>query len=413
VKQDFELTYAKTLDDLAEIADLMSKVYVRGSYFDLYRTRMDYQTKDPYYKPEHSRIVRVDGRIVSHVSIVEKRMRIGRAVVKVAGIGDVYTLPDHRKKNFSRLLMQDAIKYMKAHRYPLTMLYGIPNFYHKFGYIEAIVEYATFVPTTATVDVKPVLNVRPYEPSDAPRANELYNATYANKTCAMVREPAHWYKMGDPKTAVVVTDNTGETCGYALFKQPYGAPFYVIEVAAPSPDIEQIIMATFVQKARESVIPEIEFRVAPDHPFWGYLQNFGPRNISRVYKEGQGQGMLGITDLLELFENLCPEFDERIARSRFFADTTGFNIATDIGEIPLHVEQGKVRVEEHKEDRLPTLHVPQNWLVRSVIGYWDVARLDCRLRAQGQSRGIPETLEPLLEVLFPPDFPYTCEADYF
>jgi predicted acetyltransferase len=411
--QAFELTFAKTMDDLKEIADLMSKVYVRGSYFDLYRTRMDYQTKDPYYKPEHSRIIRVAGRVVSHVSIIEKYMKIGRAVVKVAGIGDVYTHPEHRKKNFSRILMEDAINYMKQNQYPLTMLYGIPNFYHKFGYIEAIVEYATFVRTATALDVKPTLPVRPYEPPDAPRLNDLYNATYANKTCAMVREPAHWYKMGDPKTAFVVTDRAGEISGYALFKQPYGAPFYVTEVAAPMPEIEQTILATFVQKARDAVIPEIEFRLAPDHPLWGYLQDFGARNISHVYKEGEGQGMLGITDLLPLFENLRPELEERIAHSRFFTETGGFNIVTDIGEISLHFAEGKVNVREGKQERVPTLNAPQNWLVRSVIGYWDVARLDCRLRTQGKNAGIPEALKPILEVLLPLDFPYTCEADYF
>jgi predicted acetyltransferase len=401
------------MDDLKEIADLMSKIYVRGSYFDLYRTRMDYQTKDPHYKPEHSRIIRVAGRIVSHVSIIEKYIRIGRSIVKVAGIGDVYTHPEHRKKNFSRMLMHDAIEYMKQHQYPLSMLYGIPNFYHKFGYIEAIIEYSTWVRTANAPAVKSTLNIRPYEPDDAAQLNELYNSAYANKTGSMVRQPAHWYKMGRPKTTLVVSDEGGKIQGYAIFAQPYGAPFYVQEVAAPTSEVKETIMAAFVQKAREAVISEIEFRLAPDHSFWGYLQDFGARNITRVYKEGEGQGMLCIVDVLLLFQNIREELQERIARSKFIGDTTGFNISTDIGEIHIGIEQGKVSIQSGTNERLPTLNVSQNILVRSVIGYWDISRLDSRLRALDGYASVAGELKPLLEILFPPDFPYTCESDYF
>jgi hypothetical protein len=187
----------------------------------------------------------------------------------------------------------------------------------------------------------------------------------------------------------------------------------VSEVGGAEVDVQQTIMAEFVKKAHESAIAEIEFRLAPDHSFWGYLQDFGAVNRAQVFKEGEGQGMLCIVDLLLLFQNLREELEERVGKSRFCGESVGLNIASDIGEINIGIEGGKIQVGEGVDKNVRTINVPQNLLVRSMIGYWDVYRLKRRLSTQKKYGEIPGELLPLLKVLFPANYPYTCESDYF
>jgi len=404
-----ELTYAKTMEDLKEIADKMGKVFSRGSYFTFYKTRMDYQTLDPYFKPEHSRIIKENGEIVSHVSIIEKYVRIEKSVVKMAGIGDVYTLPDYRGKNYSRILMDDAIKYMEENDYPISMLYGIPNYYHKFGYIEVVTNYASFIPTKNTKDVMPTLKIRPYKNSDLEKINELYNEEYKRKTGSIKRVTKSWYKIANPQNTIVVVDNSDTPLGYMTMNTPYGGYTYYPEVVAPNQEIKDTLMAEAVRMASEQVNPEIEFRIAPDNSFYEYLQNFGPKNTSKKFKEGEGQGMLKIVNTVRLFEEIKGELQERINNSKIFNYSGILNLLTDAGDVSFIFENGKLKIKNYKKNNGVSIQTKQNYLVRSVVGFWNVESF---LLRSGIDELDKQEIE-ILNVLFPMDYFFTCEGDYF
>lgn len=405
-----ELTYAKDRADLEEIADLMSKVFVRGSYFDFYRTRMDYQTRDPYYRPEHSRLIKVDGRIVSHASIVEKRMRIGRGVVKVAGIGDVFTHPEHRGQSYSRLIMEDAIKYMREHDYPLSMLYGIPDYYHKFGYIEAMGTCSVFLQVKCLEGLEGKGVLRPGEEKDVPRLNALYNKAYGRKTGAAERVEAHWYKVLGPRSLTVLEDDSGRVAGYAVTPAKRSGELYLSEAVAPDLDAARSLLGHFGRLARERYLSELELRMAPDHFLAQYAQLIGCRLVTRFFGEGEGQAMLRTIDLFQLLEAIREELEQRLAVSAFQNATTGFNLVTDeAGEAGLELEGGKIRLSPQVHAGRPTLELPQNLLTRTLVGYWSVGQL----RMRHPRPAIPRELETLLDALFPPQLPLMCEADYF
>ena len=292
-----EFTYPKTQKDLEEIADLMGKIFRRKNWFEFYKIRMDYQTKAPYFKPEHSRIARENGRLMGHTSIIEKYIRIEDSVVKVGGIGDVYTHPDARGKHVAAHLMNDALDYMRKNQYPLTMLYGIPNFYHKFGYIEAKAEYKNFIPLKHVAQVSFSASLRPSRESDVPELNRLYNETYKSKTGYMRRVPASWYNIAIPEELFVFPDSSDKPAGYVVYRIAAGTGGYVAEAVAPTEEIRRAILAFYISKAREIYLAELEFRMTPDDPFARFLQDFGSRVVMRFFAEGEGNAMMGLLDL--------------------------------------------------------------------------------------------------------------------
>ncbi|GAB4318911.1 MAG: hypothetical protein Kow0059_12710 [Candidatus Sumerlaeia bacterium] len=409
-----ELTWAKTPEDLEQIADLMAKVFVRFSYFDFYALRMAYQTKDPWYKPEYSRIVKDGGRIVAHVSIVEKRMRIGRSVIRVAGIGDVCTHPDHRMHSYSRLLMEDAIRYMRASGFPLTMLYGIPNYYHKFGYIEAMSAYQIFTGVKVLETLESPCSLRPAEPADTPRLNKLYNEVYARLTGAMVREDAHWYKVFDLKrsAATVAVGPDGRIEGYALSTPPRNPEQYVHELAAESPEAARALLAHFGREARGRLAPEVEFRLSPEHPAAQCLETLGGRFVRRVYAEGEGQAMLGLIDLPLALTSLRDELEARLAASPLAGSRAALALETDsAGAASLAWDGSSLAVTAGTEDSIPVFRLPQTLLTRSLIGHWALDHL--RWRSPDVAARFPSDAEAFFRALFPQRSPYTSEADYF
>ncbi len=51
---------------------------------------------DPVYRPEQRLLVKVDGRIVSHVHLTERQLRFGSVSVPINGVMWVGTLPEFR-----------------------------------------------------------------------------------------------------------------------------------------------------------------------------------------------------------------------------------------------------------------------------------------------------------------------------
>src|SRR5215211_4927437 len=91
-------------------------------------------------------LLQLDGRQASRVVIVPMLMRIGAAVVRMDGIGGVGTEEEFRNQGYSRRLMETAVQQMQQGDAVLSTLFGIQDFYQKFGYETTGPEYSVIVP---------------------------------------------------------------------------------------------------------------------------------------------------------------------------------------------------------------------------------------------------------------------------
>ena len=407
-----EYTCAKTKKDLEEIADMMGRVFRRLSWFEFYKNRMDYQTKAPYYKPEHSRIAREDGRLMGHVSIVEKYIRIGESVVRMAGIGDVFTHPDARGKHVSSHLMNDSVEYMRREAFPLSMLYGIPNFYHKFGYIEAMGDPKIFLPVKNAAPIMSDMVARACAARDVPDLNRLYNQAYSSKTGSIRRIPESWYNIADPKTLFVFPDRKDKPAGYCIYKTIWGGGGYISEVVAPMEEVRIAALAFAVQKAREAFQAEVEFHLAVNDPFVLFLKDFAPRHVVKYNVEGEGGPMFRLINLPMFLKNIKATLQQRLECSSFAGKSGGIGIITDdAGNASIIFDKGRITIQARVAKNMPIVRTPQNLLVRSLVGYWDSTRLAARVQAAGGD--FHAHAAPVIKALFPETNPYTLEADYF
>ena len=98
-------------EEMPEVLDMVPRVMgaTREYFAAAYRN-------DPWGRPEHSRIVLVDGRIVSHIRLYDRWQRVGSVPVHVGCVGDVCTLPEYRKQGYCRMLLEDALGDRKSTR---------------------------------------------------------------------------------------------------------------------------------------------------------------------------------------------------------------------------------------------------------------------------------------------------------
>jgi len=84
---------------------------------------------------ENLRIIKVNGKVISHVGIFPAQVAIGDVTIKVGGIGGVATHPDYRQRGYAGLLLKDCIRRMEEKGFDLSILWtGINDYYRRFGW---------------------------------------------------------------------------------------------------------------------------------------------------------------------------------------------------------------------------------------------------------------------------------------
>ncbi len=138
--------------EFGEILDFLNFVFrsnvgrkpsIGGDYPHLYNER----------NVHNFRHIRVNGRVVSNVSIYPAQVQWGDAVLKIGGIGGVATDPDYRKHGYAGTILAHCLEYMDHELdCDLSILWtGIPDYYRRWGWEHGGQNWTFFIdPTTIT-----------------------------------------------------------------------------------------------------------------------------------------------------------------------------------------------------------------------------------------------------------------------
>ncbi|NLH98506.1 MAG: GNAT family N-acetyltransferase, partial [Chthonomonadales bacterium] len=166
----------------------------------------------------------VCARSVSRCWIVSQRIRIGAAVVRMDGIGGVGTDESERHKGYASRVLDAAMRRMLAGDAALTMLYGIPDFYRRFGYVPAGPEHFVRL-SSADCALPSGWTSRPLRTADLPTVHSIYEAetsravgpavrTAACYALRQLRAAAESPSASDGDVCRVVLDPDGDLGGY-------------------------------------------------------------------------------------------------------------------------------------------------------------------------------------------------------
>lgn len=151
------------------------------------------QRSDPRMKPECNRLLFCDDKMVSSITVYLWPIRFHGGDILAGLIGGVCTHPDHRRRGYIRMLMEDAKNFMRDEGVTLSWLYGKQSVYGPCGYDTfnnySILEAENFPKP------EPGLTLRPLELAhDYASVKKIHETWNANAFGPTVRLEGDWKK---------------------------------------------------------------------------------------------------------------------------------------------------------------------------------------------------------------------------
>jgi hypothetical protein len=394
-------------------------------------------------------VLLLDGQQVSRVVIIPMLMRIGAAVLRMDGVGGVETVAGFGNRGFARRVMEAVVEQIQAGDASLSTLFGIQDFYQKFGYDTAGPEFFVILSQPDHSDRAPVLSpgwqFRPLAEGDLPALMELYHANTRRATGALVRhdagEPAteteqrthidsDAHKIGlrawnrlrnlvtDPgeDACRVLLDPSGSIAAYAWFgvhwsmgfrRRDVPQAFHIAEAMARDAEAADALLAAcrLLADGAGGCDEPIAFAIPPEGPIASAAAYQGAE-MRAVYTRG-GDFMARVLDPRRLIRQLLPELSARVqtVRQPFQGCLT---FATDEGQVTMGISPHGVEVADETRGNGPIVELPQSALARLCLGGFDPADVLARL-----SHPPDAATASLLCLLFPKRAPHIYPMDRF
>ncbi len=345
----------------------------------------------------------VAGETVGRAEVKDLTMRLYGAWVRMGGIANVVVQSQHRDKGYGSRLLREAVSYMEREGYAVSILFGIPDYYHRFDYVPVLPSYTVSVAVRDAERLAATTTVRPACREDYAGLLDLYSRVNASRSGAVRRTRAFYEALeegvwwGHP-SRMLVTGEAARPTGYVLLEGD-PASLSVLEVIVPAEHVTTAggsLIAWLGQEALARRRERLRLPLPPDEPLVGLLRGIGCK-VETTYPANYG-GMGRGVDLAALATAIEPA------------------IADGIRALPGAARPGSVEFDcpGSGQPRLelgsgPVLRIrlPQQQLLQLLMGYRGIDEL---WREHGGSdAGDLATIR----ALFPAGYPYMWDLDHF
>lgn len=362
----------------------------------------------------YHRVLYKDGVEISALGVIDYTTRLGGAQVRTGGIGNVRTPEEHRKKGYMRILMEDTIEYMIEQGYDISLLLGIPDFYHKFGYAVSLAKekYVLDYEFIHGIEVdRSGYTIRDIEIEDFENVLAIYNRNNHDRPGSLVRTREFFWgfaRGSELFTKVkhfLIEDKQGEIVAYVVYDDN-DTDLHIVEVEAVDRSLFYLIMDELkrLDNELERDFHDLHFYMPCDHPFMIFLRRYGinmevefPRN---------GMGMARIMNLQSTIEKIAPDVEKRVKKNLGHEYSGELEIVTEIGSACITVVKGAITVSSKSSEY--KFAVSQKNLAQLLHGYRDAE--DICIDPSGSTYCDNKALAAQLA---PERFPYLWSTDLF
>ena len=344
-----------------------------------------------------------DGELVSQLCVVDVTVRAWGDELRCAGVADVGTPEPHRMKGYASRLMAACERFAARRGYAVCTLFGIPDFYHRFGYATICPEYDIRIDLDALETDEPAASLEDVRSSDWDAIARMCNMAYAGLDGSVVRREGAWRgpRQGSDWSqrprALVSRDARGQPAGYAVVDTELTDDCLTVSEAAARDDAaERALSASLAGMARSLGATGLLARVHPDAGLGPLLTRLGGAPV--VTRPDDAGYMACIVDLDAVLRKCAPVLVGRAAACDLPVPAT-LQTRTDIGDGCIALG-GQAPPAELSIDRLR--------LVQLLFGY----RTFGELHGIGQARAMGVSPE-VMEVLFPRNDGYCFWPDRY
>ncbi|MBN1348431.1 GNAT family N-acetyltransferase [candidate division KSB1 bacterium] len=394
--------------DPTRVTELFARCFAHHNSYYSHLRRMDLDLrKNPCMKPDDCWVIEKEGAIIGLVLVSVMPLRVGSSLLLAGGIGGVCTELPYRKMGYNQKLMKRCIAFMTERGLDISLLAGIENYYHQYGYAVVMPGYTLSVASQAAIEKTGSYSVRKFTDTDLPSLIMLYEREYGSLTGTHARSKDFWqWLISNSPEIIVAVDSDERVKGYIWLDS--GKETKLREAAADDVPAVHSLMHFAALQAREKFQAAISGYLHPRQPFARTIISETGCEV-KMHHPRNGGWMARCINLSGMFEKLTTEFSQRLSESQFYNWNGSIKFVTDLGTVALRGRDGGIVMDEpgNAADNV-VCKVNQSVLMQMIFGYVTLSEL---IRTNKIS--IDDGSLPLLNALFPFQQAFISAPDHF
>jgi predicted acetyltransferase len=307
------------------------------------------QSEDKY-DPETTWVAAVEGEIGAAVQVFPYKAWMSDIQVKIAGIGNVATLPQYRGRGLTHAILHEQIKWMYKQGYDLSLLYtGIPAFYEKAGWhtVEELFYNVPLKNIQLDTELAFAYTIASFSDQDLDGVRQVYRSCNKHRTGARIRTEEYWQKLmnraNDPHADFLTAKESGRIIAYVWTGNTNESEMQIQELcyaeggeAAALSLVKEIIQ-------RHPAAESTRLAVPAGHVLVRVLEEQG------IQSEKSGEAMWRVLNEREFFRKVTALLTKRILKEgRIFQELVHSRMAIRITgyDTQLVIIGGKAGIEE-------------------------------------------------------------------
>jgi hypothetical protein len=347
----------------------------------------------PRYRPALTRIIDQDGTLAALALIGHRRLRLGAALFEVGAVEALH-VRDPRDADLFEALLGDCLGTLIDQGLPIVTLHGSSARYAPFGFAAYRFHSAVELRGAAGAGIA----LRAAAAGDLDDLAALHQASYQGLALTDERAAPDWRAWIEQHAALTLEDTRGRVVGYAaLAAGQTGGPLAIDEAAAADAGAARQLCGALLDRAGKEELAGIELQLAPWHPVAQAALHMGGTARLRAPADDKPAALAGVVDLMGALEALAPEFERRLAHSRYAGWSGSLRLELATERFTLAFDQGRATVIDGQRPadlRLRQIELPA--LAQLCLGF----RAAADLRATG-GLACDDAALGLIDALFP------------
>jgi predicted acetyltransferase len=336
--------------------------------------------------------------------LIPRQIQLGESVLQASEIAVVGTQEPFRRQGYASALMDRAIERMAERGDAISMLFGIPNFYERWGYEYSIGMYLTSYESSLETDqalkagkwdmtnshhrrtatqlgvTGKNVTVRTFDLRDLPTVMMLYRQSSAKGHSIIARDERLWQWQMDYMETIgradhesfLIAEYEGQILGYMRLV-PHtpvnwfyadSTEFSIIESAGDDADAAEALLAVAAGYARDAGIDRIGLYVHPQSQLMAHAMAHGA-----IQRSFTGAGFIRINDLQLTLDAMVPTLEQRLSASAYASSRIRLQVATETQQAEVFIG-----VPQAPEEVVP-LEVLASDMVRLLTGWYGLTHL--------------------------------------
>ena len=369
----------------------------------------------PAYKPRHSLLVLLGGKIVGQTMFIPAWTRIAGVKMRTGRIHWVGVDKEHRRKGIGKIMMRWWSDHMDSHRFDLAWVIGIPNYYERFGYYYALPGSSpgraplVSIKTELAARALTAHKVRNMRSGDMEDMRKLFNRAYRFNSGELIYDAALWRYMvkGLRKKGenwIVSVDRKDSISGFGKLCEREGG--IALSNAAAKFRAASSLLRYMSRAAAKNRADAVDLLVPQDHAIAQAAYELGGefRCPYETYP-GSQSGMVRIANPLSVLKKLSGVLSHRVEESRLKYADRELSFSLRNQRVAVGVKSGKVTVRKAPLGALEPLNLSEEMWTQILVGYRDI-----RYFVERDLVDLKQKDVEFLTALFPRMNPFLCPS---